>query len=248
MRRPFTMIRLFRTSSRNAAKRAGALRINFILLAAVAGIIAQGCKDQGSPVSAPLNVPAISSVIPDSAAVRDTIVVIGTNFGAAPLGSRLVIGDVIAETIISWSSTEIHAVVPPGARSSSIIVTVNGFPSNARSYVIKGSAPGRLSFALDVQPIFLTHCALPSCHASSSPAGNFNATTYAGIRDGGYTYGTTIVIPGDSTKSGVMKMVRSANNLIGLRMPISGPYTNTGLPDSLIVKIGKWVVQGAVNN
>lgn len=109
-------------------------------------------------------------------------------------------------------------------------------------------ATDTLSFARDVQPIFVNNCAYAGCHGSSSSAGNFNATTYAGLRAGGYSFGTSAVIPGDSTNSAIMQVVRSNNNLIGLRMPMAGPYAITGLPDASITAIGKWIVQGARNN
>jgi hypothetical protein len=235
-------------SHQRQSSRAVVGRITHLVLAIALGCVAQSCKDQGSPIAPPLFVPAILSVVPDSASVRDTITVTGSNFGASQLGGSLTIGGRSADVIISWSQTEIHAAVPPGASSTSIVVTVNGIASKPRPYTIKGSVPGQLSFAVDVQPIFLANCALPTCHEPPTPTSNFNATTYAGLRAGGYTFGSSVIVPGDSVKSEIMKMVRSNDNLIGLRMPLAGPYTNTGLPDSLIVRIGTWIVQGALNN
>jgi hypothetical protein len=107
---------------------------------------------------------------------------------------------------------------------------------------------GQISFAANVQPIFLANCALGGCHTAFSPAGNFNVTSYGTLRAGGFTYGTAVIVPGDSATSGIMAMVRGNNNLIGLRMPLGGQYTQSGLPDSLIVRIGTWIVQGALNN
>jgi hypothetical protein len=235
-------------SHQHHSRRAVVSRLHYLLLAIALGCVAQSCKDQGSPIAPPLSAPAISSVIPDSASVRDTITVIGSNFGASQLGGHLIIGGRTADVIISWSPTEIHVAVPPGASSTSIVVTVNGISSNPKPYTIKGSVPGQLSFSVDVQPIFLANCALPTCHELPTPTSNFNAATYAGLRAGGYTFGSSVIVPGDSVKSEIMKMVRTNDNLIGLRMPLAGPYTNTGLPDSLIVRIGTWIVQGALNN
>jgi len=111
-------------------------------------------------------------------------------------------------------------------------------------------------FNRDVHPILLANCAISGCHSGSSPQAGFNQETYAGVRAGGATFGTNVIQPGDSSSSspnnavgsGIMKMLRNVNNLIMIRMPPSGPFSATGLPDTLIVKIGKWIHQGAKNN
>jgi hypothetical protein len=112
-------------------------------------------------------------------------------------------------------------------------------------------------FNRDIHPILLANCAISGCHAGSSPAANFNQETYTGVRAGGATFGTNVIKPGDSTYSssatnvgsGIMKMLRNVNNPYGnFRMPLTGTYAATGLPDSMIVRIGKWIVQGALNN
>ncbi len=106
--------------------------------------------------------------------------------------------------------------------------------------------PGPQSFATDVHPILLAHCATTGCHAGSTPSSGFNQSTYAGVRAGGVNYGTNVVIPGDSTNSGIMKELRGTG-IVG-RMPFGGQYASTGLPDTMIVKIGLWIQQGALNN
>jgi len=111
-------------------------------------------------------------------------------------------------------------------------------------------------FNRDVHPILLANCAISGCHSGSSPLAGFNQETYAGVRAGGATFGTNVIQPGDSSSSssnnavgsGIMKMVRNVNNQIMIRMPPQGTFSASGLPDSLIVKIGKWIKQGARNN
>lgn len=106
--------------------------------------------------------------------------------------------------------------------------------------------PGPQSFANDIHPILLANCATPGCHSGSTPSSGFNQSTYAGVRAGGVNYGTNVVIAGDSTNSGIMKELRGTG-IVG-RMPFGGPYASTGLPDTMIVKIGLWIQQGAQNN
>ena len=98
-------------------------------------------------------------------------------------------------------------------------------------------------FSSTVQPILNSNCI--SCHGGSSPSSGFDQTSYAGVRAGGAQFGATVVIAGDSTNSKLMKKLRGTQ---GSRMPLGGTYAATGLPDSLIVKIGKWIMQGARNN
>ena len=222
--------------------------------------ILMGCNDKGKNTpTAPANPPAIVSVTPDSAAVGDTVHIAGTNFGSAKGSSVLSIGasTVPDEDILVWSDTDIQAIIPSGATSAGIIVTVNGVSSSARPYPIKGSATTTVSFAADVHPILLANCAVSGCHVPPNPTGQFDQTTYAGIRAGGAAFGANVVTPGDSTSSspdvhtgsGIMKMLRNVNNPYGnARMPLAGQYASTGLPDSMIVKIGTWIAQGALNN
>ena len=106
--------------------------------------------------------------------------------------------------------------------------------------------PGPQSFANDIHPILLANCATQGCHAGQNPSSGYNQSTYAGVRAGGVNYGTNVVIAGDSTNSGIMKELRGTG-IVG-RMPFGGPYASTGLPDTMIVKIGLWIQQGAQNN
>ena len=220
-----------------------------------------GCKDQGEAVVTPSTStpPTITSVTPDSAAVGDTIQIVGINFGATKGSSTVTIGgQTVADVnIISWSDTQIRATIPPGLSNTSIVITVNGVTGSPKLYTIKGFVPHAVSFALDVRPILLANCALSGCHVPPTPAANFDQTTFAGERRGGLTFGASTVTPGDSsyssadvhTGSGIMKMLRNINNPYGdFRMPQGGPYVNSGLPDSMIVKIGTWIAQGAQNN
>lgn len=106
--------------------------------------------------------------------------------------------------------------------------------------------PGPQSFSGDIHPILLANCAVSGCHMPPALAGGFNQTTYAGVRAGGTKYGTNVIIPGDSTNSGIIKTLRGTG--LVARMPIGGTYASTGLPDTMIVKIGAWIMQGAANN
>jgi hypothetical protein len=125
---------------------------------------------------------------------------------------------------------------------------VGGIASNGFQFKTSVAVDTLISFSAKVLPIFLNNCAVSGCHSGSSPLAGFNPSTYQGLRAGGFTFGTSVVIAFDSTNSGVMQMIRSSANPYGLRMPQGGQYFATGLPDSLIVTIGTWIQQGALNN
>jgi len=209
-----------------------------------------GCKDMGSDVPQTPVIPTIVGIQPDSAAVGDTVMIDGNNFGSSQGSSTVSFAPGIsANIVVSWSTTSIIVGVPAGAVSGIVSVTVNGSTSNAFQFKSSAAAPDTLvHFQTGILPILLNNCALSGCHSGSSPISGFNASTYDNLRKGGFTFGTNVVISFDSTHSAIMEMVRSNNNPIGLRMPQGGPYASTGLPDSLIVRIGKWIQQGALNN
>ena len=111
--------------------------------------------------------------------------------------------------------------------------------------VVSPTVTDTVRFSTIVQPILLSNCAIPGCHTGSSPTSGFNQSSYAGVRAGGSQFGSSVVIPGDSTDS---KIIQKLRGKAGERMPLSGTYAATGLPDSMIVQIGTWIMQGAKDN
>lgn len=120
-----------------------------------------------------------------------------------------------------------------------------------------GGSTDTVRFSTVVHPILLANCALSGCHRPPNPQANFDQTTYTGERAGGVMFGSNVIQPGDSSYSspstsvgsGIMKMLRNVNNPYGnFRMPQGGQYVSTGLPDSMIVQIGTWIMQGAKDN
>jgi len=60
------------------------------------------------------------SVEPNHASVGDTIKLKGHGFGARGIGYVTLNGTKI--DVVAWGTTEIHCVVPPGARSGDLLV------------------------------------------------------------------------------------------------------------------------------
>jgi IPT/TIG domain/Glucodextranase, domain B len=74
--------------------------------------------------------PLISSISPTSGAPGSTITITGSGFGATQ-GASTVTFNGIAASVVSWSDTQIVLIVPSGATSGNIVVTVNGTVSNS---------------------------------------------------------------------------------------------------------------------
>ena len=224
------------------------MKHSWVLIPFVAAFFGS-CKDLGSNVNPTVVTPAITSIQPDSAAVGDTVMISGSNFGDAQGSASVLFSPGIAATVVvSWNSSSIVVKVPAGAVTGNVTVSVNGTSSNGIGFKTSTAASSGVSFQTDVLPILLNNCAVSGCHTGSSPIAGFNPSTYAGLRAGGVSYHQSVVIPFDSTGSGLMAMIRGTNNLYNLRMPQKGQYFATGLPDSMIVTIGTWIQQGAIDN
>ena len=96
-----------------------------------------------------------------------------------------------------------------------------------------GSGP-TVSFALDIQPLFVRECI--RCHGG---AGSLNLDTYAGVMQGGLS--GAIVIPGDPDAS---LLVDRLDGTEPPTMPADGPP----LPNAEIHRIRQWILEGALNN
>lgn len=198
------------------------------------------CEDIGQPVITSLPSPLLTSVTPDSGKALDTVTVIGTNFGATQGSSVLSFNGINATTYLSWSATQIIALVPSGLSSGNIFVsvTVGGKSSDFKPF--KSLATVSLTrFSTDIAPLITAYnCA--SCHGSN---GGFSVSSYTTILAGG-SRGNTVV-PGDTATSFILKKLRGTlTSGQGSRMPQGGPY----LSNSEIQKFADWILQGALNN
>lgn len=201
------------------------------------------CEDQGDPVTVAGPTPTLVSVSPDSGKTNDTITIVGNNFGTTRGTSIVTFGSVNAGTYISWSGTQIKAVVPSGVTTGNvnIAVTVTGKSSNTK--IFKALSPVTLvKFSTDIQPIIASYnCA--SCHGNGSTFNNFNITTYANLMAGTSSHGP-VITPNDGTNSYIVKKLLGTASFGG-RMPQSGPPY---LSNAEIQKFIEWINQGAINN
>jgi hypothetical protein len=119
-----------------------------------------------------------------------------------------------------------------------VLLSVLGgcYEDNSASLYPQGNYPGgpdcdttNVSFSVTVQPILLRNCALPGCHASSSPTGGYTLDNYNGVR--------SIVLSG--------RIIGAINHRTGYA---SMPKDAAMLSACEIGQIASWIDQGAKNN
>ena len=80
--------------------------------------------------------PVISSLTPTAGGVGSSVVIAGSNFGSTPGTSTVTFNGIQAATPAQWSDTSITAVVPSGATSGPVLVTVGGHASNSAQFTV----------------------------------------------------------------------------------------------------------------
>ena len=92
--------------------------------------------------------PSITSLSSSAGGVGNVVTIAGANFGSSQGSSTVTFNGAPATTFGNWTDSAITVTVPPGATSGSVIVTVNGIPSNGVSFTvvaapsITGVSPG----------------------------------------------------------------------------------------------------------
>ena len=81
--------------------------------------------------------PNITSLSPSSGAVGATININGTHFQPTQGTSTVTFNGTPATSFTSWSATQIRALVPAGATTGSVVVTVFGTGSNGRNFTVR---------------------------------------------------------------------------------------------------------------
>jgi hypothetical protein len=90
----------------------------------------------GNTIAFTVTSPNLTGVSPTTARAGDQITLTGTNFGSTQGSGSVWLGNKLAGSIVSWSSTQIVAVVASGAKSGSAQVQQSGVWSNAISFTV----------------------------------------------------------------------------------------------------------------
>ena len=91
--------------------------------------------------------PTIDKLVPDSGAGGEPIKIIGNHFGASQDSNTVTFKGKPAKTT-DWTDASIIAVVPSGAESGDVVVTVGGNASDGRAFVVKPPEYDQSSFHL----------------------------------------------------------------------------------------------------
>jgi hypothetical protein len=79
--------------------------------------------------------PSITSLSPSSAAVGASVTIAGANFGSTQ-GASTVTFNGTAATPTSWSAASVAVLVPTGATTGNVVVTVGGVASNGFAFTV----------------------------------------------------------------------------------------------------------------
>lgn len=85
-------------------------------------------------INADSTTPLITHISPPWGPVGTPVTVLGSNFGA---GGTLTFNGTAAKSISHWTANEIAAIVPDGATTGPVLVTVSGTRSNDLSFTVK---------------------------------------------------------------------------------------------------------------
>jgi len=89
----------------------------------------------------------ITGLTPNSGPVGREVTIAGSGFGASQGGSAATFHGVSAGTAASWSDSSITVVVPAGATTGEVVVTVGGAASNGATFTVIPPAPALTSIS-----------------------------------------------------------------------------------------------------
>ena len=79
--------------------------------------------------------PAITVISPDSGAPGSVVTIVGSGFGASPASASVTFNGAVA-TPKKWSDTSITVVIPAGASTGPVLISVAGAASNAVKFTV----------------------------------------------------------------------------------------------------------------
>ena len=124
-----------------------------------------------------LQPPNITSVNPTTGVAGQSITITGSNFGAAQGSSTVTFNGAIA-TVASWSTTSITAIVPAGATTGAVLVTVAGMASNGSTFLVLDQITYHLhNEASDINRLLRLRAAVPDSAATTLQSGNVGNST-----------------------------------------------------------------------
>lgn len=103
----------------------------------------------------------------------------------------------------------------------------------------------------DIAPVLNETCASSgACHGGATPQEGLNLETdssYVNVVNVLTNYGPTLVIPGDSANSFLVR-VMSTDIAVRAGYPYRMPLTEIPMPPAIVQTIKNWIAQGALDN
>jgi hypothetical protein len=104
-------------------------------------VTVNGATSAVVPFTVVVPVPAISLLTPSSGVVGTSVAIIGSNFGSTQGTSTVTFNGTPATSITSWTPTSIVTVVPVGATTGNVVVTVGGIASAGGPFTVTVPIP-----------------------------------------------------------------------------------------------------------
>ena len=179
-----------------------------------------------SQVTAPLPVapPAIATLSPPSGVPGTSISISGSNFGSSQGASTVTFNGLAAASTV-WSTSSIATVVPAGAITGAVVVTVRGLASNGVPFtvLVPPSIAGVVSRATGGSPIANATVAalLSGAVVGAATTGADGSYALANLDSG--SYGLRVAASGysDEVRAGVLVAV-SATTTVNVAMSLPG--------------------------
>src|SRR6266478_3881873 len=213
----------------------------FALSVTMAGCNGMGSSNQGGGGTPPA--PSIASLNPVSGVIGTSVTLTGTNFGATQ-GTSTVKFNGTTATPTSWSATSVVVLVPAGATTGSVVVTVGGAASNGVSYTVTTPAPSITNLnptsGLIGTTVTITGANFGATQGTSTATFNgitatptsWSATSVVVLVPSGATTGNVVVSVGGVASNGMnftvtvpgpsITSLNPASGLIGTSVTITG--------------------------
>jgi hypothetical protein len=209
-----------------------------------ATLFGAGCgSDSGKKIATPDDdAPLISTLVPTRTVAADTVQVIGSGFGVAQdVGMVTFAGAAdsrIGAAVVSWSDSEIRALVPTDAVDGAVLVVLGSAASNGVPF---SKAERLISYTDDLIPLFqVKGCA--DCHGGTN---NLYLDSATSATSGESDHGP-VVLRRDGPHS-ILYLKVTANPPFGGRMPpgCSGQVCVSAADARMI---SDWIDQGTRDN
>ncbi len=187
--------------------------------------------------------PGINVITPSSEAPGTSVTITGTNFGATQGTSTVAFNGTAATSISNWSAISFVAVVPTGATTGNVVVTVGGLASNGSWFTVLAT-PSIASLSVTLGAVNTPVTITGTSFGTTMGTVTFNGTPATMIANWTDTSIQTSVPTGATTGNVVVTAGGVASNGLSFTVVVA-PSITTLSPTSGAV--GAWVTISGSN-